>query len=745
MSKRHRTQQWSRLTAASLGLAMIASACSTGTTDPGRASGDATPTTDLSSDEIILTSGLGTVNSCDDLLTELQAEGMERVGPYGFGQNGGPIFLDDMAMESDDAMEESTATFDTDASVSDTSGAARSSAAGEGSSNFSSTNVQEAGVDEADRVKTDGKRLVAVANGYLNVLDVSGDEPGLERSIRLPEDVWDGELFMVGDSALLMTSGWTDLPFGPAASSIDWFPGSPTTQIVEIDLETGKTGSTLEFEGGYLSAREIDGSIRIVLTASANRFNFLFPSNEGATDQAEKANKDIIAESTIDQWIPTFRLSDGSTVVEEGPIVDCDRVHLPGSFAGFGSVVVLTADVDNGLSINDSLSIFTDANTVYASMDRLVVATPRWPEFDPSTGEPLDDETYRTALHTFDITDPNKASYQASGTVVGNLLSQYSLSEYEGYLRVATTAGSPWNSQGSESFVTVMAENGSTLESVGQVGGLGIGEQIFAVRFLGNKGYVVTFEQIDPLYVVDLSDPTDPEVKGELKIPGFSSYLHPLDDDLLLGVGTDGDETGATQGAVASLFDVSDPTDPKLIDKMPLGPTDLADADEVYSYSQVASDPRAFTYWDDTALIPVGWWGYSERNQTETNGSAVELITVDGDELNKVGSVRPPVHKECDGMSVEVVEEFEDQFEEDEAVIDEESDEPVDAEAEFAESETQPAPRKGDPEHYCWSFQPEIYRTVIVDGKLYSVTYNGVVVNDFESLEQEAWIPFKNR
>ena len=125
----------------------------------------------------------------------------------------------------------------------------------------------------------------------------------------------------------------------------------------------------------------------------------------------------------------------------------------------------------------------------------------------------------------------------------GFVLNQFSLSEHDGYLRAASTEEPDWWSapdgaaRESESLVTVLAERGGRLERVGEVDGLGRGERIFAVRFIGARGYVVTFRQTDPLYALDLSDPARPAVRGALKIPGFSSYLHPVDESTLIVTG----------------------------------------------------------------------------------------------------------------------------------------------------------------------------------------------------------------
>jgi hypothetical protein len=174
------------------------------------------------------------------------------------------------------------------------------------------------------------------------------------------------------------------------------------------------------------------------------------------------------------------------------------------------------------------------------------------------------------------------------------------MDEYEGFLRVATTTGAPWGGDDSESRVVVLGERNGSLEEVGSVGGLGQGERIYSVRFMGEAGYVVTFRQVDPLYVLDLRDPERPAVTGELKIPGYSAYLHPLGDGLILGVGADADDDGRVRGAKASLFDVSNPADPR-----ELSTWTLPDA-----HTDVEWDHLAFLAWapEDIAVLPVSDW-----------------------------------------------------------------------------------------------------------------------------------------
>jgi len=208
------------------------------------------------------------------------------------------------------------------------------------------------------------------------------------------------------------------------------------------------------------------------------------------------------------------------------------------------------------------------------------------------------------------------------------------MSEHDGVLRVATTAGEPW-SGGSESMVTTLALEDQQLVELGQVGDMGEGEQIYAVRFIGDTGYVVTFRQTDPLYVLDLSDPSDPRVTGELKIPGYSAYLHPVDDGLLLGVGQDATDEGMRLGVQVSLFDVSDPANPERVHQITFGS----------GSSDVEYDHRAFLWWapESMAVVPMQTWDEG----TQISGGVG--IDVEGRTLEERGRLESPETADCSG------------------------------------------------------------------------------------------------
>ncbi len=705
-----------RLLPAALAVALVAGAC----TQDDEAGPD---TTDLRGEDIILTSALQPAASCDDLLDQLIESGLERVGPYGFG-NGG--YVGPMAATTDDmAFEEASGAI----------AASDSDAGSGGDGSFSGTNNQEQGVDEPDMVKTDGDRLVVAQGNTIQVIDVA--DSTIERTIDLGADIWADRIFLTGDRVLVMATGWTETSLRSDVDTFIYPGGTQTTRLIDIDITTGETLRTLEVEGWYLSARDVDGTARIVLSAQMGHFPFLFPSNEGATEAATEANKDLIRNSTIDQWLPTYRITDSSgEVVDQGRIAPCEQVHLPAEFSGFGTLAVLTLDLEGGLDLTDQLAVVSDGQTVYASTDQLAVATARYPEWNPETGEVIEDDDYSTAIHTFAI-DGDQTTYLASGSVTGHVLNQYSMSEQDGFLRVATTAGSPWwgGEESSESFVTVLSQNGRALETVGQVGGLGKGERIFAVRFLGDVGYVVTFRQTDPLYTVDLSDPTNPTVMGELKIPGFSTYLHPIDDGLLLGVGQDATDEGRTIGAQASAFDVSDLTDPTRIATLDLGEN---------SQSILDWDKLAFTWWapSRTAFVPVSWWGWDETTGSDSSGAAMVAIRVDEDgTMTELGRLSHPSDSEC----------WTEQYVEEDLPLPEPADdagdvdESSDAEAGLVEAPA-PAPDSSPAlisEEYCSSWQPEVRRTVIIDERIYTVSDTGVGVASLDGFESIDWLPFE--
>ncbi len=368
-------------------------------------------------------------------------------------------------------------------------------------------------------------------------------------------------------------------------------------------------GDTFVLDGTFISARMTDDVARLVLHADPQQaLPFVTPAVPGdeATARAQQMNREVVEQASAEDLLPHWRrlAADGS-VAEEGTLVDCAAAHAPNTFSGFGMVTVVSVDLSEGLragiAASNAAGVMAGGQIVYASPEHLYVAAPEWVDYSemPAPDAVVAAKQHGTDIHRFDISDPRAAKYEMSGHVEGDLVDQFAMDEHDGNLRVATTTGAPWDggASESESQVVVLAPKGDTLTTIGHVGGLGRGETIQSVRFLGSVGYVVTFRQTDPLYTIDVSDPTNPHVAGELKILGFSAYLHPVGDGKLLGIGQDATESGGQLGTQVALFDVSDPANP----------TRVAQATVPNATSGAEWDHHAFLWWSASGLaaIPV--------------------------------------------------------------------------------------------------------------------------------------------
>ena len=523
--------------------------------------------------------------SCGEFLDYVRPQAARLVGPYGLG--GGPA----IETRSDVTLPPVAASAPVTTKTTPQAGV-----------DYSGTNVQEEGVDEPDHVKTDGETLFVVANGRINAVDVSERQPRLLDSLRL-ENVWSAQLLLHRNRLLVLTYGGYVMPMLPGlARSIAPYQASNST-LTEIDVSAPKAlrvVRTLKLDGTYVAARLVGGTARIVISSYVPQaLPFERPDASTSEAAARERNQAIVASSKASSWVPKYRLRNRRTGrVVEHALVQCRHIRRPEAFSGLGLLTVLTVDLAKGLEPVNSASIMTDGRIVYASPESLYVATERWatrPDPAKPTEEP---EGVRTAIHKFDISDPERAVYRGSGTVSGFLLSEWSLSEHRGVLRVVSTDAPAWWGVGdreSESALTTLRAREGALVQAGRVTGLGKGERVYAVRFVGDVGYVVTFRQIDPLYTIDLADPDRPRVLGELKIPGYSAYLHPIGEDLLLGVGQDATEEGRPTGTQLSLFDVSDLRRPTRIHKESLG----------MGWSEAESDHHAFLFWPRTGLVVV--------------------------------------------------------------------------------------------------------------------------------------------
>ena len=390
----------------------------------------------------------------------------------------------------------------------------------------------------------------------------------------------------------------------------------------------------------------------------------------------------------ITAWLPKYQRSDAVGVVSSR-IVACGSVSDPVDYTGAALLTVYSIDLrrrpeqrfDGQPGRRWGHRLRHDQQPLHSQQPAVVVraeapadgrAEPRQPSLAPQM------PPQHTQIHRFDISRPGAPRYVASGEVSGRLLNQYSLSDYAGYLRVATTTGDaladePGDSNAvSTSSSSVYVLRADTLTKVGELDGLGKRERIYAVRFIGALGYVVTFRQMDPLYTLDLRDPAAPRIAGTLELTGYSAYLHPAADRTLIGIGQEATAQGRPLGTQISLFDVSNPASPRR----------LAHLVKTNFQSSAESDPHAFLYWPQigTAVLPVNSW---------TNGqvsAGALVLSVAHHQITEHGTVTQP---------------------------------------------TAP-PESGE---------AGITRSLIIGHDLWTVSDRGLMVNDLATLNPQAWIP----
>ena len=546
-----------------------------------------------------VTGALRPFSSCDNLLQYFQAEAPEDL----INRVGGGVLATSEDRAASSAGAESTA----------------------GAPAHSDTNIQEAGVDEPDIVKTDSRRIIAVAQGRVHLISSVRGE--LTRQTTLPGSTA-RNVFLSGNRLLV----FSDEAAQGGEPGSPWFGAQATVTMYDISrLSDPELIATLTIDGSVLDARLVGTQVRVVTVASPDVDAPApdFTRDGRLTKKSENDLRTAVANTTIDDWIPSYVLDDGKGAqVGAGHLVECADLARPEKFSGLDTVAVSSFDMTSALQERQAVGVVAAGQQIYATGTSTYVSTTEWTR----NGTPA-----TTSVHKFVTSTSGASSYRGSGDVPGMLLNQYAMSEDDGVLRVASTVSERrgWvnTREVTEGLVTTLGEQDGTLHQLGQVGGLGRkdNESIRAVRFIGDRGYVITFRQTDPLYVLDLRDPATPVVLGELKIPGYSGYLHPIGKNLLLGVGQSGVESdpGAQPGVQFSLFDITDPTSPRRI----------ATHTEGAGAAGAEFDPKAFLYWQPRDLIIAPAEVYGD-DQGRGAFSGVVLLRATEDGLKELGKVR---------------------------------------------------------------------------------------------------------
>jgi hypothetical protein len=508
--------------------------------------------------------------------------------------------------------------------------------------NYTTTNNQVAGVDEADFVKNDGTRIFVLSGQTLYAMK-SGPAADLAVVGKTNIEGWPRELFLDGTNrAVVFSSVFKPYPLQPELArcvglSCGYYSSNTTKMtVLEVsDLAKPKVVHEYYLPGGYESARKVGTSVRVVLRDGFRypamvKFwpdydayqNLWLPTNKDKLiakyNELISANETFIRAQTLSDWLPAgSAVIGGQTFAMPQACSSFSKVNAP---TRLGVVTVATLNLTApGPDIHRS-SILGESGEVYASAKNLYVATRHW-WWWPRPGQ-----TDTTYIHKFDISQPDAAHYVASGAVEGHIVDQFSMDENsKGHFRVATTLSRRvvdpknrdnwWGILETTNRLTVLQESSGVLTLLGQSEDVAKDERIFSSRFVEDTAYVVTFRQVDPLFTFDLSDPTHPKKVGELKIPGFSSYIHPIDAKPLLTIGTyipeDPNAPWQERSLQRSLFDVSDLKNPKQTFTQKVGTAS--------SWSEAQAEHKAFNYFPAKKLLAIPFydWSYNYRDDTE--------------------------------------------------------------------------------------------------------------------------------
>lgn len=532
------------------------------------------------------------------------------------------------------------------------------SGGGESPSDYTTTNVQEEGVDEIDIVKTDGNHIYVAQDRAFHIVK-SWPVEASEKLATLELDGWIRGMFLKGDKAVVFHSVQPDAEryYGARATVIDISDRAAPVIEREIDVEGWMAdGRMIEDDvyfvvNHYLDIPEaawelLDGRIELPEIDWDLEGAALEKDIEDKKAIARSALRsrvhDIADDMLLTDFLPEWRDQVAGAAAADFELMhDCSDLYRPSGVGHHGAVSIVNLDLEDD-SLNAS-GLLTSGWQLYASKDNLYVAqNSRWWWWGGFDRELV------THIHKFNLGTDGEPAYVASGEVDGWAYDQFAFSEHDGYLRVATSEQDWWwgwwdeeREDPSNNLYVLEDDGAGTLDIVGHVDDIAPNERIYATRFFGNTAYMVTFEQIDPLFTFDLSDPEKPEIVGELKIPGFSSYLHPMGDDHLLAVGRAGDEDGNVGGLAFSVFDVSDLENPAQVQSFTVEGSD-------WSWSEALWDHHAFTYHRDVLTVPMYTW-YSGSGPDRWFSGAISLsATPDG--LSEIGRVdhRPLVDdSEC--------------------------------------------------------------------------------------------------
>ena len=480
--------------------------------------------------------------------------------------------------------------------VSAPSSSATGGSSGASAPSYSTTNIQEAGVDEADVIKNDGKYIYLIKGNSIRIVEAY-PASNLKELINFQlgskdEDFYPTEMYVDGNQLTVIgtSSSYQALPVTSLTAKmmpIRQYTSRTKVYLVDItDRSKPKVTRTVDFDGSYSTSRITNGTLYLVM----NQYPY-YPTpyyyNSAVTDSSTSSTQ------PFSDYLPQMRDSRDNQDVLIAPCTDIRIMPKPRSF----NFLITAAVPLNSLITPVARTVMVGSgDNVYASTQNLYVAETEWSGGYYSSGNT------HTKLYRFALT-PSNISFESEGSVPGTILNQFSMDERYNQFRLATTQDNSDTTGKTSNNLFVLDQS---MKIVGQINGLAEGEKLYSARFMGDRAYLVTFKSVDPLFVIDLKDGTNPKVLGQLKIPGYSDYLHPYDATHIIGFGKDVDPSEvdkdqnfvyytAVKGFKMGMFDVTDPANPKEMYHEVIG--------DQGTYSELLNNHKALLFDKDKNLL----------------------------------------------------------------------------------------------------------------------------------------------
>lgn len=444
-----------------------------------------------------------------------------------------------------------SSTASTESAVADTAPAEADTG---GNAEHSGTNVQVEGVDEGDVVKTDGEYLYIMRDSR-DVRIVKADGADLEEVsvIRLPDKASEGsiqEIYLDGDVLNIICQQY-DNSLTEKSADTYYMNYRAVTTLYTYDLKDRRepklTGAVSQ-DGTYHTSRKVGQYVYL--------FTDYYPAYQLERQEAYAGDDPY-----------------GIMPLAAGETFAVSDIYLPAEGGGSQYLLITSVNIGKPDEIADKKAILDSASRFYVSTENIYLERDMW----ENTGD-------QTAIAKFSFRD-GKIEGVGAAVIGGTVTDDFATNEYDGYLRVLTTR---WSGNTQDNCIYVLNQD---MEIVGKADGLAEGESIYSARFMGNTGYFVTYRQVDPLFSVDFTDPENPKILGELKVTGFSEYLHFYGENRLLGIGWETDpDTGTRKGLKLSMFDISDPSDVKEISRKIIENIDYFPGE--YNYKALTVSPQ---------------------------------------------------------------------------------------------------------------------------------------------------------